>query len=501
MARTVKGGRPADSTGTKHLPDLTTAGALPRHAAVPVDLYRAFVFPNRIREERRARGFQRLLALSASIPEIPYIRLSKIERGEVFARADELVQIAAALACEPESLLIDVDSPDFEIADWAEPFLERQSLDVEAERLAVLLGAALRERRSRDRGLTMVVLDKEFGLPPVIVSRIENAHRPLDRWNAATVSSLCRLFGVEDRAALAAYLFEQHGAGALGPFLASVGSPELRLSRTRDRVAAIRAELMGDISERLIAKERLSTLQADLAHASRITAMGELAADIAHELNQPLTAAVNFLGTARFVLKRGGDSSQVIAMVEAATDQALRAGEIIRRLREFVAKREIGARYEPIAPAIREAAALVLVGQDQFGVRLVYDFDPKAEIMLADRIQVQQVLVNLIRNSVEALRVMPKENREIRLGTRALEDGKVEISVCDTGPGIPNAVLFRMYQPFTSTKGEEGMGIGLSISRRIVQAHGGSLEAENSPSGGACFRLKLPSVGEEELQT
>lgn len=255
---------------------------------------------------------------------------------------------------------------------------------------------------------------------------------------------------------------------------------------------------MRDITERLESEERLSTLQAELAHASRVTAMGELAAGLAHELNQPLTAAVNFLGTARFLLKRGGDPSQVDSMVESASDQALRAGEIIRRLREFVAKREIAARYEPIEPAIREAAALVLTGQDQFGIRLVYEFDPKAEIMLADRIQVQQVLVNLLRNSVEALRVMPKESREIRLSTRALEDGMVEISVCDTGPGIPASVLSRMYQPFTSTKGDDGMGIGLSICRRIVQAHGGHLEAENRKTRGACFRFTLSSADQEE---
>jgi two-component system sensor kinase FixL len=255
-----------------------------------------------------------------------------------------------------------------------------------------------------------------------------------------------------------------------------------------------------DISERLDAEERLSTLQADLAHASRINAMGEMAAGLAHELNQPLTAVVNYLGTAHYVLKRGGDPAQADTMVEAASEQALRAGEIIRRLREFVAKRETETRCEPIEPAIREAAALVLVGQEQLDLHLTYEFDPEARIMLADRIQVQQVLVNLLRNSVEALRVIPKENRAIRLRTRAVENEMVEISVRDTGPGIPESVLSRMYQPFTSTKGGGGMGIGLSICRRIVQAHGGTLQAENGPDGGACFRFTLPSIGQEELQ-
>lgn len=214
---------------------------------VPVDLYRAFVFPNRVREERRRCGFPKLLALSSCIPDIPYIRLSKIERGEVFARAEELIQVAEVLRCAPKSLLIDVDAPDFRIAEWAEPFLDRRSSDPEAERLCVLLGAALRERRSRDRALTMAVLDKEFGLPPVIVSRIETAQKTLDRWNAATTAGLCRLFGVEDRTALIDHIVKQHAAGALDPFLASVGSPELRLSRTRERVAAIRSDLDGGV--------------------------------------------------------------------------------------------------------------------------------------------------------------------------------------------------------------------------------------------------------------
>lgn len=256
-----------------------------------------------------------------------------------------------------------------------------------------------------------------------------------------------------------------------------------------------------DISDRLDAEERLSTVQTELAHVSRINAMGEMAASLAHELNQPLTATVNFLGTARYILKHGGDVSEAGELMGEASAQVLRAGEIIRRLREFVAKRETETRYEPIEPAVREAAALVLVGQDQLYLRLTYDFDPAARIVLADRIQIQQVLVNLMRNSAEALRVMPKDHREIRLSTRALDEGMVEISVCDSGPGIPDSVLSRMYQPFTSTKGEGGMGIGLSICRRIVQSHGGSLQAENRPEGGACFRFTVPSIAEEELQT
>jgi two-component system sensor kinase FixL len=187
-------------------------------------------------------------------------------------------------------------------------------------------------------------------------------------------------------------------------------------------------------------------------------------------------------------------------MVDAAMEQALRAGEIIRRLREFVAKRETERRRESIEPAVREAAELVLVGHQQSDLRILYDFDHQVTFMLADRVEVQQVLVNLLRNSIEAMKLFPKENKEIHLQTRALETQMVEFTVRDNGPGIPETVLSRMYQPFTSTKGGSGMGIGLSICRRIVQAHGGTLEAGNDPNGGACFRFTLPSIGDEELQ-
>lgn len=276
---------------------------------------------------------------------------------------------------------------------------------------------------------------------------------------------------------------------------------ELRVGEAKVGSEQLFTGFIRDVSQRLHAEERLSTLQADLAHVSRTNAMGELAAGLAHELNQPLTSIVNFLGTADFVLKRGGDPMPAEAAIKSASEQAMRAGEIIRRLRAFIAKREAETRREPVEPAVREAAALVLVGQDQFDVRLHLDFDPAAGIMLADRIQIQQVMVNLMRNSVEAMRVMPRDNREVCVRTNAVDNGMLEISVSDSGPGIPTSVLARMFQPFTSTKGEGGLGIGLSICRRIVQAHGGTLQAENMPDGGACFRFTIPRITGEELPT
>lgn len=228
---------------------MITAGTAPalETAAQPqpvaLDPYRAFVFPNQIRELRRRQGFPKLLKLAAALPAIPYIRLSKIERGEVFARAEELVHIAAALQVTPTALLIDVDDPGFDIAVWAEPFLDPEAVDEAEERFAVKLAAALRARRAGDRALTVAVLDKEFSLPPVILSRLENAQKTLNRWNPDTVRAVQRVLGVEGEAALRALVEERYRTGVLDPFLYGLGSAEARLEKTRSRIAALAQEL------------------------------------------------------------------------------------------------------------------------------------------------------------------------------------------------------------------------------------------------------------------
>lgn len=252
-----------------------------------------------------------------------------------------------------------------------------------------------------------------------------------------------------------------------------------------------------DISEDLAAEERMSDLSAELAHVSRQSAMSELAADLAHELNQPLSATSNFLAAARMLIEKG-DYDRVSELLHMGAEQTQRAGEIIRRLRNFMAKGEVEIRAEPVDRTVREAVDLVLVGTGQFDIRLAYSLDPEARMIYADRIQVQQVLVNLLRNAVDALRVAPRETRRIEIGSRRIDGEMVEISVRDTGPGIPEPVLKQLYTRFVTTKDAAGMGIGLSISRRIIEAHGGTLTAENRPEGGAVFRFTLPSIGEEE---
>ncbi len=230
---------------------MITAGTVPAPAPaaqprpVALDPYRAFVFPNRIRELRRRQGFPKLLKLAAALPDIPYIRLSKIERGEVFARPEELVRIAGVLQVAPAELLVDVDAPAFDMADWAEPFYDPAAVDADEERFAVKLAAALRARRAGDRSLTVAVLDKEYGLPPVILSRLENAHKTLDRWNGDTVRAVQRVLGVVNAPALRTLVEDRYRSGALDPFLHGLGSAEARLEKTRARITALAEELAG----------------------------------------------------------------------------------------------------------------------------------------------------------------------------------------------------------------------------------------------------------------
>ena len=223
---------------------MTVVGGDDSAAEPVVDPWRAVIFPNRIREQRLAHGRLKLLAFATGLPDIPYIRLSKIERGEVTARVDELVRIAAAIGVAPTDLLLDVDAAGFDIGEWFLPFAEGAVADDPAEaRMALLLAAAMRRLREGNQRLTAPVLEAEFGIPPVTLSRIENAQKGLARWNANTVGALCRLFDVADESELRELVEELHHDGALGRYFGSITGSEARLERTRQRIAALRIEL------------------------------------------------------------------------------------------------------------------------------------------------------------------------------------------------------------------------------------------------------------------
>ncbi len=247
-----------------------------------------------------------------------------------------------------------------------------------------------------------------------------------------------------------------------------------------------------DVTESRDAAERARELQFELLHASRLSAMGQMAASLAHELNQPLGAAATFLGAARLTLAAGKPHAvaRAAARIDKAAEQTMRAGAIVKRLRDFIRSGETDKRIADPRELIVEAVALALVGIKDDKLRIRYAFDPEGRSVLVDRIQMQQVLFNLIRNALEATERCHR--REIVLATRNLGEGQVEISVADSGSGLPvdPEVLFK---PFTTSK-PEGMGIGLSICRTIVEAHDGRLWAESNPRGGAIFRFVVPAV-------
>jgi two-component system, LuxR family, sensor kinase FixL len=279
--------------------------------------------------------------------------------------------------------------------------------------------------------------------------------------------------------------------GSTFPMELAVG--EMRSGNNRFFTGFIR-----DLSERQKTEARLQELQSELVHISRLTAMGEMASALAHELNQPLSAIANYLkGSRRLIEGRQDEESGTIRdAMDKAAEQALRAGQIIRRLRDFVARGESERRVENVKKLIEEASALALVGAKDQGIRTRFQFDPTVELVLADKVQIQQVLLNLMRNAIEAMEA--SDRRELVVSAAAGADDLITISVADSGSGIALDVTSQLFQPFVTTK-RHGMGVGLSISRTIVEAHGGQIWADGNPGGGTIFRFTLRGVSKEDV--
>lgn len=253
-----------------------------------------------------------------------------------------------------------------------------------------------------------------------------------------------------------------------------------------------------DLTDQQLTESRLKELQSEVTHMSRYTALGEMASTLAHEINQPLTAISNYLRGSQRLLDRL-DGEPIPMLREAlgkAADQALRAGHIIRRLREFVSRGESDRRIENLAKLIEDASTLALVGAREAAITVTFRLDPGADLVLADRIQIQQVLVNLIRNAMEVMSETTTERR-LEIATLAKPDDLIEVSVADTGSGLAPEVAAHLFQPFVTTK-RHGMGLGLSICRTIVEAHGGKIWVENRPGGGTIFRFTLRAATIEE---
>jgi two-component system sensor kinase FixL len=272
---------------------------------------------------------------------------------------------------------------------------------------------------------------------------------------------------------------------------------ELSIGEAGEKGRRVFTGFIRDLTERERDELRMKELQSELVHVSRLSAMGTMASTLAHELNQPLTAVANYLETTRDLLV--DPDPETVAMVREALEDAaresLRAGHIVRRLRDFVARGEVEKRVEDLPQMIEEASALALIGARERGVRAFFHLDPAATPVLVDRVQIQQVLVNLIRNAVEAMG--DAAVRDLTVATAAQANGLVRVSVADTGPGISEQVAPQLFEAFVSSK-SEGMGLGLSICRTIIEAHGGRIWTEPAPAGGAIFHFTLIQARAEE---
>ena len=268
---------------------------------------------------------------------------------------------------------------------------------------------------------------------------------------------------------------------------------ELAVGEVHGGVRRLFTGFVRDITERQGTEQRLQELQSELLHVSRLSAMGQMTAAIAHELNQPLTAVTNYVKAARRTLDTAGGDKAVITraqeMIDKAAVQTLRAAGIIQNLRGFVEKRDGSRAPEDLSKVVAEALALAFVGAADKNIKLKLNLDSKLPPVLIDRIQIQQVLMNLIRNSIEAM--LAVQTRELLLETGPDAPGFAHVTIRDSGPGLPEHISSRLFQPFQTTK-DDGMGIGLTICQSIVDAHGGRIWLLHDQPTGTSFRFRLP---------
>jgi len=246
-----------------------------------------------------------------------------------------------------------------------------------------------------------------------------------------------------------------------------------------------------DITDKFEAEAKMAEIQAELIHTSRLSAVGTLASALAHEINQPLTAIANYLSTSRDLLDdlKPEMMETISEALNESVKAALRAGQIVRRVRDFVSKGEIERQILPLGKLIQDSTTLGLVGAREKGISCSVEIEPHIDNVIADRVQIQQVVVNLICNAVEAMEF--SAIKHLAIHARRCGKDYAEISVADTGHGVPEVMQGQLFQPFISTKAQ-GMGLGLSICQTIVEAHGGQMSVETEQGGGTIFKFTLP---------
>jgi len=246
-----------------------------------------------------------------------------------------------------------------------------------------------------------------------------------------------------------------------------------------------------DVTERKRIEAEARQHQEELSYLLRLSTMGEMAAGLAHELNQPLAAITNYAkGCARRIASSVGQPAEIVPALDKIAGQAMRAGHIIRRLRSLLRKGDVRRELADVNELVREVARFLDAEAREHAVRLELDLAPEVPQVCVDAIQVEQVLVNLLRNGLEAVSGVEGEARTLLLQTTSTDDA-LEVAVSDNGKGLSAEIAEKMFDPLFSTK-SGSLGMGLSISRSIVEAHGGRLWATPNPGGGTTFRFTLP---------
>ncbi len=251
-----------------------------------------------------------------------------------------------------------------------------------------------------------------------------------------------------------------------------------------------------DLTNRQRTERKVKELQSELIHVSRVSAMGTMASTLAHEINQPLTAITNYLETTRAMIGDTDDGllGEIAEALDLAAAQSLRAGTIVRRLRAFVDGGDTGFQIERLDELVEEATSLGLLGAHEAGIEVVMTIAAGLDKVRVDRVQIQQVLVNLIRNAIQSMAA--SLTKTLTIATAPDRAGWVRVTVADTGAGLDPDIRDRLFEAFATTK-EDGMGLGLSICRTIVEAHGGRIWAEAAPGGGTAFHFCVPLAGDE----
>ncbi len=280
--------------------------------------------------------------------------------------------------------------------------------------------------------------------------------------------------------------------------LGSVSMPDTPRFRPEDeeRLLTAVAQRLGRTAERVkgrqLLQEKEEEMRARLTHLTRVSTLGEMASSIAHEVNQPLTAIAAYAQACRRMVE-GGQAGQddILEILARINDEALRAGAIVHRLKDMVRRRDARWTECDVNALVRDIQPLAVVDARLHNVRLHFEFQPDLPPVLADGVQIQQVVLNLIRNAIDAVEETARKDGEVTVRTGLAGAKEIQISVTDNGCGLPEGLDARLFQPFFTTK-KGGMGMGLSICKSIASAHGGRILFSRNPGAGMTFRLILP---------